>query len=107
MGNFGLFVLEYRAYPLWLKMLLPLSGTILMVSLIMQMVLFPDNPVFLRNGEYVGKYGAIHTREEYEMFLWINRAILLSGLAFFGAFLSTLYYARQASGDKGGQNQPN
>jgi len=97
MINIRQYKIEFRTYPLWLKVLLPLSGTVLITSLITQMILFPDNPIFLRNGGYVGKYGATHTREEYEMFTWINRTILLSGLTFFGAFFSTMFYASSSS----------
>ena len=99
MGGFGKYIREFRNYPRWLKILLPSSGLFFAASLITQMILFPDNPIVPHDGGYFGKYGAAHTREEFQLFTWMNRAILLGGLAFFAAFFSTLIYAVRKSGN--------
>lgn len=84
--------IEFNTYPLWLRILLPSSGLIFVIALISQMTLFPDNPIYLKNGSYVGKYGAAHTREEYDLFIALNRTIFASGLAFFGGLFSSVIF---------------
>lgn len=86
------YILEFRSYPLWLKILLPAAGVIFLVALLSQMILFPDNPIYLKDGRYVGKYGATHSPEAFAMFVLLNRTILVSGLALFGGFICSVIY---------------
>lgn len=99
MGALRKILLEFRTCPLWLRILLPGAGVSFIAALVAQMILFPDNPIYPKDGGYAGKYGAVHTREEYELFIAINRTILVSGLALFGgAFCSLFVGAEQANG---------
>jgi len=91
---------EYRAYPLWLRLLLPLAAGVFIGTLITLVLMFPDNPIYLKDGGFVGKYGAARTAADYACFTVLNRVLLASGLALFAALLGTVVF----SGDKGGGN---
>ena len=98
------YLLEFSAYPLWLRILLPSAGVIFMAALIAQMILFPDNPIYPKNGGYVGKYGAVHTREEYEVFIAINRVILVAALASFGGFFCSVVFGAGYANEQDGKH---
>lgn len=70
-------------YPLWLRCLLPLSATTFAVLLISMMLLYPDAPVVAKAGQYVGKYGALHSPDSFQTYIWLNRSLLAAGLVLF------------------------
>lgn len=94
------FIIEFKGYPLWLRLLLPVSGVLLVAALMAKILLFPDHPLVFQHGAYIGKYGAVHSREAFELFRILDWLHLLSAPAFFAAFACTIFYAKSAAGDR-------
>lgn len=92
MGPLSKYTKEFRRYPRWLQFLLPFSALVFVLAFASMVIGFPDNPISQQGTSYVGKYGAQHTRAEYEGYLALNRVMLVAGVAWFAALVCSVVY---------------
>lgn len=83
---------RFVRYPLWLRCLLPLSATTFAVLLISMMLLYPDAPVTAKAGQYLGKYGALHSQESFQTYTMLNRSLLASSLVLFALLVCSVVF---------------
>jgi len=95
---------EFKSHPLWLRIFLLLPGVTFAVSLISQMIMFPDNPIVHKEGQYVGKYGALHQKADYELFKTMNMVILVSGLTVFVALIFATFRSGTNQSDESSES---
>lgn len=87
---------EFRTYPLWLKIVLPTSAMLFLLAWVAQMGVFPDNPIFPKNGVYLGKYGTVYTQAQYHRFILFNRIQLMAACALFAGFFSSVVLGQRS-----------